>query len=51
MFCLTLQDIVLGWFDSEGSTLLTEEALKQAFLKCFNPWETLGVNNMMLEQT
>ena len=38
MFRLTLQDIALGWFDSEGPTLLTEEALKQAFLKQFNPW-------------
>ena len=38
MFRLTLQDIALGWFDTEGPTLLTEEALKQAFLKQFNPW-------------
>ena len=33
MFCLTLQDIALGWFNSEGTTLQTEDALKQAFLK------------------
>ena len=38
MFQLTLQDIALGWFNSEGPTLQTEDALKQAFLKCFNPW-------------
>ena len=33
MFHLTLQDIALGWFDSEGPNLWTEDALKQAFLK------------------
>ena len=33
MFHLTLQDIALGWFDSEGPNLQTEEALKQAFIK------------------
>ena len=38
MFHLTLQDIALGWFDSEGPNLQTEDALKQAFLKQFNLW-------------
>ena len=38
MFCLTLQDITLGWFDSEAPNLQTEDALKQAFLKRFNRW-------------
>ena len=38
MFHLTLQDITLGWFDSKGPNLQAEDALKQAFLKQFNPW-------------
>ena len=37
MFRLTLQDIALVWFDSEGFNL-KEVALKQAFLKQFNLW-------------
>ena len=31
MFKLTLQDIALGWLE-------TEDQMKQAFLKRFNPW-------------
>ena len=38
MFKLTLQDIALGWFESEFPTWQTEEQMKQAFLKRFNPW-------------
>ena len=38
MFQLTLLDIALGWFDSEAPNLQSEEELKQAFLKHFNPW-------------
>ena len=38
VFRLTLQDIALGWFDSKGPNLRTEDALKQAFLKWFNLW-------------
>ena len=38
MFKLTLQDIALGWFETETPTLLTEDQMKQAFLKRFNPW-------------
>ena len=38
MFRRTLQDIALRFFNSKGPTLFTEDALKQAFLKCFNPW-------------
>ena len=38
MFQLTLQDIALGWFDSESPNIQTEDALKQEFLKWFNPW-------------
>ena len=38
MFKLTLQDIALGWFETEAPTLLTEDQMKQAFLKRFNPW-------------
>ena len=38
MFKLTLQDIVLGWFETESPNWQTEEQVKQAFLKRFNPW-------------
>ena len=38
MFKLTLQDIALGWFKTEAPTLLTEDQMKQSFLKRFNPW-------------
>ena len=38
MFKLTLQDIALGWFKTESPTWLTEDQMKQAFLKRFNPW-------------
>ena len=38
MFKLTLQDIALGWFETEAPTLLTEYQMKQSFLKRFNPW-------------
>ena len=35
MFKLTLQDIALGWFETESPTWLTEEQMKQSFLKRF----------------
>ena len=38
MFKLTLQDIVLGWFETESPTWQTEDQMKQAFLKRFNSW-------------
>ena len=38
MFKLTLQDIALGWFETESPTWLMEDQMKQAFLKRFNPW-------------
>ena len=38
MFKLTLQDIALGWFETESPGLLTEDQMKQSFLKRFNPW-------------
>ena len=38
MFKLTLQNIALGWFETESPTLLTEDQMKQSFLKRFNPW-------------
>ena len=38
MFKLTLQDITLGWFETESPNWLTEDQMKQAFLKHFNPW-------------
>ena len=38
MFKLTLQDIALGWFKTESPTWLSEDQMKQAFLKRFNPW-------------
>ena len=38
MFKLTLQDIALGWFKMESPTWLTEDQMKQSFLKRFNPW-------------
>ena len=38
MFKLTLQDIALGWFETEEPTWLTEDQMKQSFLKRFNPW-------------
>ena len=37
MFKLTLQDIALGWFETGSPTLLTEDQMKQSFLKRFNP--------------
>ena len=37
MFILTLQDIALGWFETESPTWLTKDQMKQAFLKRFNP--------------
>ena len=37
MFKLTLQDIALGWFETESPNWLTEDQMKQAFLKRFNP--------------
>ena len=38
MFKLTLQDIALGWFETESPTWLTEDQMKRSFLKRFNPW-------------
>ena len=38
MFKLTLQDIALGWFETESPNWGTEDQMKQAFLKRFNPW-------------
>ena len=38
MFKLTLQDIALRWFETESPTWLTEDQMKQSFLKRFNPW-------------
>ena len=38
MFKLTLQDLALGWFETEAPTLLTEDQMKQSFLERFNPW-------------
>ena len=38
LFKLTLQDIALGWFEPESPILLTEDQMKQSFLKRFNPW-------------
>ena len=38
MFKLTLQDIALRWFKTESPTWLTEDQMKQSFLKRFNPW-------------
>ena len=38
MFKLTLQDIALRWFETESPNWLTEDQMKQAFLKRFNPW-------------
>ena len=38
MFKLTLQDIALGWFETESPNWQTEDQVKQAFLKWFNPW-------------
>ena len=38
MFKLTLQDIALGWFETKSPTWLTEDQMKQSFLKTFNPW-------------
>ena len=37
MFKLTLQDIALGWFETESPNWLTEDQMKQVFLKRFNP--------------
>ena len=33
MFKLTLQDIALGWFETESPNWLTEDQMKQSFLK------------------
>ena len=38
MFKLTLQDIALRWFKTESPNWLTEDQMKQSFLKRFNPW-------------
>ena len=38
MFKLILQDIALGWFETESPNWQTEGQAKQAFLKRFNPW-------------
>ena len=38
MIKLTLQDIALGWFETESPMWLTEDQMKQSFLKRFNPW-------------
>ena len=38
MFKLTLKDIALRWFETESPKWLTEDQMKQAFLKRFNPW-------------
>ena len=38
MFKLILQDIALGWFETESPTWLTEDQMKQSFLIRFNPW-------------
>ena len=38
MFKLTLQDIALRWLETESPTWLSEDQMKQAFLKRFNPW-------------
>ena len=38
MFKLTLQDIALRWFETESPNWGTEDQMKQAFLKRFNPW-------------
>ena len=38
MFKLTLQDIALRWFETESPNWLTEDQMKQSFLKRFNPW-------------
>ena len=37
LFKLTLQDIGLGWFETESPPWLTEDQMTQAFLKRFNP--------------
>ena len=39
MFKLTLQDIALRWFETESPNWLTEDQMKQSFLKRFNPWD------------
>ena len=38
MFKLTLKDIALSWFETESPNWLTEDQMKQAFLKRFNLW-------------
>ena len=38
MFKLTLQDITLGWLETESPNWQTEDQVKQEFLKQFNPW-------------
>ena len=38
MFKSTLQDIALGWFETEAPNWQTEDQVKQEFLKRFNPW-------------
>ena len=39
MFKLTLQDIALGWFETESPTWLTEDQMKQA--GCLDAWNKL----------
>ena len=38
MFKLTLQEIALGWFETESPNWQTKDQMKQAFLKWFNLW-------------
>ena len=38
MFKLTLKDIALRWFETESPNWLTEDQMKQVFLKRFNSW-------------
>ena len=47
MFKVTLQDIALGWFETESPNWLTEDQMKQSFLKRFNPWVTQDTSNKM----
>ena len=48
MFKLTLQDIALGWFETESPTWLTEDQMKQEFLKGLILGATLDANSRML---
>ena len=47
MFKLMLQDIALGWLETESPNWLTEDQMKQSFLKRFNPWVTQDASNKM----